>query len=113
MQEAKDSSAIENIMTTHDELYKDEVLPKVGTNAAAKEVFRYRQALKVGNDLVKQTGLLTCNHLISMQKELEQNDAGFRKVPGTTMNDGAGNVAFTPPQSHEEIFALMTDLEKW
>lgn len=112
MQEAKDSSAIENIVTTHDELYKDDVLPEAGTNAAAKEVHRYRQALKVGYDLVKQTGLLTCNNIISIQKQLEQNEAGFRKVPGTTLKDGAGNVVYTPPQSHEEIVALMTDLEK-
>ena len=28
LQEAKDSSAIENIVTTHDELFKDDVLPE-------------------------------------------------------------------------------------
>ncbi len=112
MQEAKDSSAIENIVTTHDELYKDDVLPEVGTNAAAKEVIRYRQALKVGYALVRETGLLTSNHMIAIQRELEQNDAGFRKVPGTTLQDGFGNIVYTPPQSHGEIVALMADLEK-
>ena len=48
MQEAKDSSAIENIVTTHDELFKDDLLPATEGSAAAKEVLRYRQALRVG-----------------------------------------------------------------
>jgi Fic/DOC family N-terminal len=48
LQDAKDSSAIENIITTHDEIFKDEVLPDSFTSAAAKEVLRYRQALRVG-----------------------------------------------------------------
>ena len=112
MQEAKDSSAIENIVTTHDELYRDDVLPEAGTNAAAKEVLRYRQALKIGFDLVRQTGLLSCNHMIAVQRDLEQNDAGFRKVPGTTLKDGRGRVIYEPPQSHREIVELMSDLEK-
>jgi len=45
MQEAKDSSAIENIVTTHDDLYQGELFPQTRSNAAAKEVLRYRQAL--------------------------------------------------------------------
>src|SRR3954471_11449593 len=53
MQEAKDSSAIENIVTTHDELFKDDALPEVATNPAAKEVLRYRQALRVGFEAVR------------------------------------------------------------
>ena len=48
LQEAKDSSAIENIVTTHDELFRDDVDPDAFTNPAAKEVLRYRQALRVG-----------------------------------------------------------------
>jgi hypothetical protein len=48
MQEAKDSSAIENIVTTHDELYKDEAFPEAASSPAAKEVLRYRQALWIG-----------------------------------------------------------------
>jgi Fic family protein len=48
LQEAKDSSEIENIVTTHDELFKDDVLPDSFVNPAAKEVLRYRQALNLG-----------------------------------------------------------------
>ena len=59
LQEAKDSSEIENIVTTHDERFKDDVLPEVFANPAAKEVLRYRQALRVGFGQVRACGLLT------------------------------------------------------
>src|ERR1043166_6701831 len=59
MQEAKDSSAIENIVTTHDELFREDVEPEQATNIAAKEVLRYRQALWIGFKAVRETGLLT------------------------------------------------------
>jgi len=82
LQEAKDSSEIENIVTTHDELFKDDVLPEAFANPAAKEVTRYRQALRVGFELVKETGLLTNNHIIQVQAELERNNAGnFANCP--------------------------------
>ena len=111
LQEAKDSSEIENIVTTHDELFKDEVLPEAFANPAAKEVMRYRQALRVGFELVRQSGLLTSNHIIQIQGELERNNAGFRKLPGTALKDGEGRTVYTPPQDPEEIKALMRDLE--
>ena len=38
LQEAKDSSAIENIITTHDELFREELFPEFASNASAKEV---------------------------------------------------------------------------
>lgn len=113
IQEAKDSSAIENIVTTHDELFKDDALPEAFTNAAAKEVLRYRQALRVGYDLVRESGLLTVNHILQIQAELEQNSAGLRKLPGTALKDGAGRIAYTPPQEPETIVALMRDLERF
>ena len=111
LQEAKDSSEIENIITTHDELFKDDVLPEAFANPAAKEVLRYRQALRVGFDLVRQSGLLASNHIVQIQGELEKNNAGFRKLPGTALKDGAGRTVYTPPQDPAEIVALMSDLE--
>ena len=113
LQEAKDSSEIENIVTTHDELFKDDVLPESFANPAAKEVLRYRQALRVGFEQVRGSGLLTCNHIIQIQGELERNNAGFRKLPGTALKDGAGQTIYTPPQDPTEIVALMRDLERF
>ena len=113
LQEAKDSSEIENIVTTHDELFKDDVLPESFANPAAKEVLRYRQALRVGFEQVRASGLLTANHIIQIQDELERNNAGFRKLPGTALKDGAGRTVYTPPQDPAEIVSLMRDLERF
>jgi len=113
MQEAKDSSAIENIVTTHDELFQDDAFPESKVNAATKEVLHYRQALRIGFAEVRRTGLLTANHIIQIQAELEQNSAGFRKLPGTMLKDGAGQVVYTPPQDPNVIVALMRDLERF
>lgn len=113
LQEAKASSEIENIVTTHDELFKDDVLPEAFANPAAKEVLRYRQALRVGFAQVQASGLITANHIVDIQSELERNNAGFRKLPGTALKDGAGRTVYTPPQDPAEIVALMRGLEQF
>lgn len=114
LQEAKDSSAIENIITTHDELYKSDALAKQFTSHAAKEVYSYAAALKSGYEQVKQTGLLTNNHILEMQATLEENDAGFRKLPGTALkNDQTGEIVYTPPQDGAQIIVLMSNLEQF
>jgi Fic family protein len=113
LQEAKDSSEIENIVTTHDELFKDDVLPEAFANPAAKEVLRYRQALHLGYRLVCDTGLITANHITEIQAELERNNAGFRKLPGTALKTGTGETVYTPPQDPAEIISLMSDLERF
>jgi Fic family protein len=113
LQEAKDSSEIENIVTTHDELFKDDVLPEAFANPAAKEVLRYRQALRVGFEHVRSSGLLTVNHVLEIQAALERNNAGFRKLPGTALKDGAGRTVYSPPQDPAEVVALMSGLERF
>lgn len=111
LQEAKDSSAIENIVTTHDELFRSVNHPGLAASPAAKEVQHYVHALRAGYELERQHGLLTTNNIVTIQAQLEQSNAGFRRLPGTTLKDGAGRVVYTPPQSNGEIVALMSDLE--
>jgi len=113
LQEAKDSSEIENIVTTHDELFRDAAFPKEAVGGSAKEVLRYRQALRTGFEAISATGLLTSKHIQDIQEALERNSAGFRKVPGTTLEDSTGRVVYTPPQDAADIVALMTDLERF
>ena len=112
LQEAKDSSAVENIVTTHDELFRDSLFPDDEGSASAKEVLRYRQALFVGFEAVRAQGLLTNNHILEIQRQLERNNAGFRRVPGTVLRDQDGNTVFTPPDP-DRIPAMMSDLERF
>ena len=114
LQEAKDSSAIENIITTHDELFSSDSIAKQFASTAAKEVFNYATALKEGFNIVRNKHLITCNQIIEIQGILENTKAGFRKLPGTALkNDQTGETVYTPPQSHDEIVQLMNNLENF
>lgn len=110
LQEAKESSAIENIVTTHDELFKAQV-SDFFSSPAAKEVKNYTNALKKGFDLVRKNRVLSNNYILQIQEELEQNDAGFRKQPGTTLKNSKGEIVYTPPQDYNTIVSLMKNLE--
>ena len=111
LQEAKDSSEIENIITTHDELYRANLDMESVTNEA-KEVQNYKEALLRGFSLVSDTKLLLKKHIIEIQEILEQNDAGIRKQAGTNLkNAQTGEVIYTPPQDYETIQELLTNLE--
>jgi len=114
LQEAKDSSAIENIITTHDDLYKSELNLDAFKSLEAKEVQNYILALKKGFELIKKDNLLTNRTIIEVQETLEDNNAGFRKLPGTALKNAVtGEVIYTPPQDYEEINQLMSNLEKY
>jgi len=113
LQEAKDSSAIENIVTTQDELFRGlsasgEVSPQV------KEVLNYRLALWEGFNIIKTKGVLTTNTIIAIQEKLEANKAGIRKLPGTILKNGrTGKVIYTPPDNEKNIRDLLANLEKF
>ncbi len=64
--EAKDSSEVENIITTHDEMYKQRLFHAGIESPAAKEVLNYNEALQIGFLGVKETGLLTNNQIIEI-----------------------------------------------
>lgn len=114
LQEAKDSSAIENIITTHDELYKAQLFEDLILNASTKEVSRYADALKHGFTLIRKQKIITQNHILTIQSIIEQNDAGYRKLPGTALkNEATGEIIYTPPQDHETIVKLMDNLEEF
>lgn len=112
LREARESSAIENIISTFDEVYRSNLFSNMFASPAAKEVHQYAAALKKGFHLVKQHQLLTTNDILQIQEVVEQNQAGFRKLPGTKlMNDKSGKVVYTPPQDFDTIISLMNNLE--
>ncbi|MCX8486769.1 MAG: Fic family protein, partial [Crocinitomicaceae bacterium] len=103
LQEAKDSSEVENIVTTHDELFKGSLGLDKLVSPATKEVQNYVAAIKRGYNLVIKNKVLTTNNIIEIQEVLEKNNAGLRKVPGTTLKNQQGNVVYEPPQDQHEI----------
>jgi Fic family protein len=114
LQEAKDSSAIENIITTHDDLFKSGLNLEGFNSLEAKEVQNYISALNRGFELVSENQLLTNNIILEIQKVLEDNNAGFRKLPGTSLkNASTGEIIYTPPQDYHDILDLMSNLEKY
>ena len=110
LQEAKDSSAIEDIVTTEDQLFQGDVLSGHFPSAAAKEVHHYAAALKIGLARVREQRFLRLADVLEIQAVLEQNRAGLRKLPGTVLkNQQTGDVVYQPPQDPAEIQRLMAN----
>lgn len=115
LREAKDSSAIENIVTTQDRLYRAlSTSSSSGVDATTKEVMRYRAALRIGEALLREHGYLSVNHFMRIQAEIIGNDAGLRATPGTALvNDRSGELVYTPPQDPDVIRRLLANLAEF
>jgi Uncharacterized conserved protein len=110
LQEAKDSSEIENIVTTQDELYKALTVNKSQISPEAKEVVNYRRAIFYGYEVVQNQGFLKMNDIIRIQEILVSNSAGIRSIPGTVLkNDSTDEIVYTPPQDKVEIVDLLSN----
>lgn len=115
LQEAKASSEIESYVTTQDELFQADLQLAAGISIAAKEVSRYREALMLGYEQMReQQGLLTNGLLISLFQMLKNSAEEFRQTPGTVLkNDKTGKTVFVPPQDAAEILQHMQALEQF
>lgn len=109
LQEAKDSSEIENIITTQDELYK--ALSTTGNHPSQiKEVINYRKAIFSGAKIISNQGFLRLKDIVELQNTIIENNAGIRSMAGTVLkNDKTGEVVYTPPQEKEEILELLSN----
>ena len=109
LQEAKISSAIENIFTTDDELYKAYSDQNTETSGASKEVLRYREALWSGYNYLKQNNKFNQDYFVQVFQEIKQTTDSIRpgflntsiKQGGTGPN--AGKVIYTPPKGKSVI----------
>ena len=114
LQEAKESSEIENIVTTQDDLYRSHYQSQQFLSTSAKKVHNYAQALETGFNTIKRTDLLTNNTIFEIQRIIEKNDAGFRTQGGTQLiNETNSEVVYTPPQIGQHIIDLMSSLENF
>lgn len=114
LQESKNSSAIENIVTTQDELYK--AATEISTAShAAKEVLSYREALYVGlKKMQEQKNLLLTNTMIEIVQTIKQNKSGIRNTPGTALKNAInGEVIYTPPCCEDILREKLAALERF
>ncbi len=114
LKEARASSEIENVITTQDKLYQALSAKGIQIDTATKEVLRYREAMLYGVRFIKKNSFLTTNAIIEIQKILEENNAGIRKLPGTSLrNASTGKVIYTPPDNFDAINKLLRNYEQY
>jgi Fic family protein len=114
LQESKNSSAIENIVTTQDELYKAATEESTASHAA-KEVLSYREALYIGLEKMQaQKNLLLTNTMIEIVQTIKQNNSGIRNTPGKALKNAInGEVIYTPPCCEEVLREKLAALENF
>ncbi len=111
--ESKDSSAIENIITTYDEIFK-EIVSKKSSGGKPKEIVNYKKAIEHGLQLIINNQLISTNTLVEIQEKIEKNKGGIRKLPGTViMNDVTKEIVHTPPQNEKLIREYLFNLEQY
>ena len=114
LREAKESSAIENIITTQEELYKDLTASSGIPDSATKEVINYRRAIYEGSTLVKKRQIIRIGDILKIQEIIVSNNAGIRRLPGTSLiNDTTKKTVYIPPQDYREILDLLDNLCKY
>jgi Fic family protein len=114
LQEAQASSAIENIITTQDELFKSSITEKRIENPAIKEVLHYKEALWFGAEALGKKPLLTTNLFIKLVQIIKEKPIGIRNVPGTKLkNPATGKVIYTPPDGEDVIREKLKNLEDY
>ncbi len=112
--EAKDSSEIENIITTNDELYQALASGKGVTDQNTREVLHYIQALWVGLKEMQNTKVLTTRTFMKVVNTIKENNQGIRVHTGTKIqNDKTKEIIYTPPEGKNIIEDKLKNLEEY
>jgi len=113
LQEAKASSEIENLFTTHDELYKGLTLDD-SDSPHAKEVLHYNDALWLGARRLTERPVFSTNLFIEIVETIKQSNIGIRAQPGTKIaNSATGETVYTPPEGESVIREKLANLESF
>lgn len=112
--EAKDSSEIENIVTTTDKLFQHAHTDGHGqADPATKEALRYRSALYRGYMSLKERPICTAT-AVEICRTLKAVDMDIRKTPGTKLqNDRTGEVIYTPPEGEALLRDMLANWERF
>lgn len=109
--EARDSSRIENIVTTTDELFQFDGNESLANNNI-KEALRYRTALHQGWISLKERPLSTRTAEL-VCSEIKNTEMTVRKIPGTALaNQKTGEIIYTPPEGETLLRELLANWEK-
>jgi Fic family protein len=113
LQEAKSSSAIENIITTNDDLYQSAVAARQPESGVVKEVLSYKEALWLGLEKLETRPFITTNLCIEIVQCIKKNSAGIRKIPGTALSNSLGDIIYTPPTGENVIHEKLSNWERF
>jgi Fic family protein len=113
LREAKDSSAIENIVTTSDKLFRFANVDPNAADAATKETLRYRTALLKGYEEIRKRPLTTRTATV-VCRAIREIDTDIRRTPGTTLtNKATGKIVYTPPENEALLRDKMSNWERF
>ena len=111
--EAKDSSEIENIVTTTDQLFQFAQGSENQADVATKEALRYRTALYRGFRSLAQRPLCTAT-AVEICRTIKATEIDIRRTPGTQLvNDRKGEVIYTPPEGEAHLRDLLANWERF
>lgn len=112
--ESQASSAIENIVTTTDELFEhSEGYNSSLMTAATKETLRYRQALYTGFESLQRIPI-SINMICEICSTIRRVETGVRNLPGTALiNDFTRKKIYTPPEGEELLRSLLTNWQNY
>jgi Fic family protein len=111
--EARDSSAVENIVTTNDALFREASLKDYEASPATKEAARYRNALYAAIEAIR-TRPLSTRIAVEVCRAITGIDLDIRRTPGTTLaNSHTGAVIYTPPEGEGRLRELLANWERF
>lgn len=111
--EAKDSSEIENIVTTADKLFQFAHTRDGTADAATKEALRYRTALYAGFQSLANRPLCTATS-VEICRTIKAADVDVRRVPGAQLaNSVTSEVIYTPPEGEPLLRQLLANWERF
>ena len=118
LQEARDSSAIENVFTTDDDLYQAFSDNRIDDHVSGptKEVLRYREAIWKGHEYLKEHGNFDVDYFISLYREIKETREGIRPPFATTYirqggsGPNAGKRVYTPPKGKDVLRKKLENL---